>query len=238
MPKGVGVQIPPPARRALSSSGRAPALHAGGGRFESDRVHMDIEEYFYGAFSALVLFAVLKLIFSVPDQENMAVEVFEHQEIFEYVPRHLISSDSYRLQQITDIADSVGYDWRSANANFVYGCPPGGCFCDDNSCLLGLIKWSGETGPFNIWITPDAFQNSEDLEFAVLHEMAHVWQITTRGAEDRYKDFSQWDFGGVDPMEATADCLASAWGGVGYIYYDCPPDAQRYIHQLYLESLR
>lgn len=40
MPKGVGVQIPPPARRALSSSGRAPALHAGGGRFESDRVHM------------------------------------------------------------------------------------------------------------------------------------------------------------------------------------------------------
>lgn len=36
---GMGVRVPPSRRGACSSNGRAPGLHPGGCRFESDRVH-------------------------------------------------------------------------------------------------------------------------------------------------------------------------------------------------------
>jgi hypothetical protein len=200
---------------------------------------MEIEEYFSVAFSAFVLIAALRLIFYSPDTETQLSQVQNYdKEIFEYVPRYAISSSDERIQEIINIADSVGYDWRSSKASFYYGCPPEGCYCSEESCLFGLIKWSLDSGPFRVWITPDAFVDGETLGLAVLHEMAHIWQITTRGSDDRYKDFSRWDFKEIDPMEATADCLASAWGAVGYIYYDCPAEAQHYIYQLYLESLR
>ena len=45
MPQGVGVQVPPGApiiKRGISSSGRAPALQAGGDRFEPDILHQYI----------------------------------------------------------------------------------------------------------------------------------------------------------------------------------------------------
>jgi hypothetical protein len=201
---------------------------------------MEIEEYFSVAFSAFVLVAVLRLIFYVPqdDIKAEAESIKTPVELFEYVPRYINTEQSDNYDKIIKIADSVGYDWRAAGASFNYGCPPSGCSCNNKSCLLGLVVWNSTLTSFRIWITPDAFADDEDLRLAVLHEMAHVWQISKRGPDDKWSDFSRWDFHGVNPMEATADCLASAWGARGYIYYDCPLDAQRYIHQLYLESLR
>lgn len=245
MPKGVGVQIPPPAQRALSSSGRAPALHAGGGRFESDRVHMDIEDITAGVTGVLMIFVIRAAVISFGGseaQESIVPEpapVIQEDRTTAPSPKRADPVEVDELIRIKAVADSVGYPWGARGAEFHFGCPPDAdCSCG-SSCLLGQIRSRpGSRSSFDIWITENAFKDDKILEFTVLHEMAHLWQVTTRGPDDRYEDFSEWDFGGLDPMEATADCLASAWGGVGYIYYDCPLDAQRYIHQLYLESLR
>ena len=142
------------------------------------------------------------------------------------------------LKIIKQIADSVGYPWADFGGRFHFGCPDeSNCYCG-STCLLGEIRWSNTSQTFDIWITENAFQDEKILKFTIFHEMAHLWQANSRANNDSYEDFARWDFGRVDPVEATADCLASAWGGEGYIYYDCPLEAQRYIHQLYLESLR
>ena len=209
---------------------------------------MDIEDITAGAIGVLMIFVIRAAVisFGSPTAEQAIVPEpapVVREEIV-VAPRSSFAVDERpedldELTRIKKIADSVGYPWAARGATFHFGCPPeADCFCG-SSCLLGEIRWKyGFETSFDIWITENAFVDEDTLKFTVLHEMAHVWQITTRGPDDKYEDFSNWDFGGVDPMEATADCLASAWGGVGYIYYDCPLDAQRYIHQLYLESLR
>jgi hypothetical protein len=159
------------------------------------------------------------------------VKEFSEQKMESYQPDDEVA-------KIISVADSVGYDWRAVSVRFHYGCPPSGCRCSDLDCLFGKIIWRENVVGYNIWITPEAFEDKNIFTTTVLHELAHVWQVENRGPHDRYEDFARWDFGGVDPMEATADCLAMAWGGTKTMYYDCPLDAQRYIHQLYLESLR
>ena len=209
---------------------------------------MDIEEFSVAAVGILMIFFMRVVIASFggaeADQSIVAETAPTAQEDAAVEVGSLFAVDAKpeevdELTRIKKIADSVGYPWGAKGVTFHFGCPPNAdCQCG-SSCILGEIHWrSGSKASFDIWITENAFRDEDTVKFTVLHEMAHVWQITTRGPDDKYEDFSNWDFGGVDPMEATADCLASAWGGVGYIYYECPLDAQRYIHQLYLESLR
>jgi hypothetical protein len=207
-------------------------------------------ENFKGLASVAVAFFVVRAFFSYSGEENLTVEniniVTETENlstknivVYENKSRSLDagSREDDRLVLIKNIADSTGYAWATNGATFYLGCPQDfDCFCSAHRCPFGLIQWVDGINRFDIWIIENAFKDTETLKYTVLHEIAHVWQIKTRGSSDRWKDFSQWDFGTVDPYEATADCLAFAWGATVSAYYDCPIDAQLYIHQLYLES--
>jgi hypothetical protein len=215
---------------------------------------MELEDITAGIVGILMIFFI-RYVFAFWGNEDISAEPehFQEPESIEYlapdrstvyqnqeaVTDNLAGQNYDELTLIKKIADSVGYAWAANGARFHFGCPENAdCSCQPSKCLMGEIRWVDGRNIFDIWITENAFKNEQILKFTIFHEMAHVWQIRMRGANDRWEDFSRWNFNGIDPMEATADCLASAWGGEGHIYYDCPLDAQRYIHQLYLESLR
>jgi len=145
-----------------------------------------------------------------------------------------------RLSAIKDIADSIGYDWRSAGGVIHYGCPPGSrCYCSETSCHYGSVFGAEGRKRVDVWIFEHAFVSESRLRYVVLHEIAHVWQVQMRGWEGRYGDFERWLPRGVDPMEATADCLAKVWGASPprYAYWDCPAPAEEYMRMLYEGSV-
>ena len=145
-----------------------------------------------------------------------------------------------RLGIVEEIADSIGYDWRSAGGVIHYGCPPGSrCYCSETSCHYGSVFGAEGRKRVDVWIFEQAFVSESRLRYVVLHEIAHVWQVYMRGWEGRYGDFERWLPRGVDPMEATADCLAKVWGArpPRYAYWDCPPPAEEYMRMLYEGSV-
>jgi len=145
-----------------------------------------------------------------------------------------------RISIIEGIADSIGYDWRSAGGVMHYGCPPGSrCYCSETSCHYGSVFGAEGRKRVDVWIFQHAFVSESRLRYVVLHEIAHVWQVQMRGWEGRYGDFQRWLPRGVDPMEATADCLAKAWGAKPprYAYWDCQPAAEEYVRMLYEGSV-
>lgn len=146
-----------------------------------------------------------------------------------------------RIQIIEEIAQSVGYDFTSAGAVLNYGCPPGKvCRCSQALCQYGSVTGFVGRQRVDVWIYESAFSSRSRLEYAVLHELAHVWQVEMRGWEGSWRDFSRWTPRGVDPAEATADCLAKIWGADPgrYAYWDCPVEAQSYMRIIYQASIK
>jgi peptidoglycan hydrolase-like protein with peptidoglycan-binding domain len=128
---------------------------------------------------------------------------------------------------IEQIADSVGFDWRSRGVTFVIGCHP-----DHQRCTTG----SYYTGTRQIFITTKILTDKELLRSVVLHELAHAWQFTVRGWPDAADDVSAWGRTGIDGLEAAADCLAASWGASYTYYWSCPADAAAHVRSLYASS--
>jgi hypothetical protein len=132
-----------------------------------------------------------------------------------------------RMTRIEQIADSVGFDWRSRGVTFVIGCHP-----DHQRCTTG----SYYTGTRQIFITSSILADEERLRSVVLHELAHAWQFTVRGWPGAADDVSAWGRTGIDGLEAAADCLATAWGASRTDYWSCPADAAAHLSFLYEHS--
>jgi len=131
------------------------------------------------------------------------------------------------MVRIEQIADSVGFDWRSRGVTFVIGCHP-----DHQRCSTG----SYYTGTRQIFIATKILTDTVLLRSVVLHELAHAWQFTVRGWPDAADDVSSWGRTGIDGLEAAADCLAAAWGASRTYYWSCPTDAAAHMRSLYENS--
>jgi hypothetical protein len=126
------------------------------------------------------------------------------------------AASSSRLQQVTAIADSSGWDWRAAGVSYVVGFHPEAC------CHWGIFD--SRTGA--IYIGPTAFGNAARLRYVVLHETAHAWQYRVAPTTALMGDYGAWGYSGANALEAGADCIANVWGatGAGH-YWRCPPKA-------------
>jgi peptidoglycan hydrolase-like protein with peptidoglycan-binding domain len=131
------------------------------------------------------------------------------------------------MVRIEQIADSVGFDWRSRGVTFVIGCHP-----DHQRCATG----SYYPGTRQIFITSRILTDKELLRSVVLHELAHAWQFTVRGWPGAGDDVSAWGRTGIDGLEAAADCLAASWGATRTNYWSCPADAAAHMRFLYENS--
>ena len=126
--------------------------------------------------------------------------------------------------RIEQIADSVGFDWRSRGVSFVMDCHP-----THQRCATG----SYYTSTRQIFITRSILNDTEQLRSVVLHELAHAWQFIDRGWPEAGNDVSAWGRTGIDGLEAAADCLATAWGATRTYYWSCPADARGHMLLLY-----
>jgi peptidoglycan hydrolase-like protein with peptidoglycan-binding domain len=131
------------------------------------------------------------------------------------------------MTRIEQVADSVGFDWRSRGVTFVIGCHP-----THHRCATGLY----DTGTRQIFITERILTNEKVLRSVVLHEIAHAWQFTVRGWPGAADDVAAWGRTGIDGLEAAADCLAAAWGASRTYYWSCPADAKAHMLARYLDS--
>jgi hypothetical protein len=128
------------------------------------------------------------------------------------------------LIRIEQIADSVGFDWRSRGVTFVIGCHP-----THHRCATG----SYDTGTRQIFIAERILTNSAVLRSVVLHELAHAWQFNVRGWPAAADDVDGWGRTGIEGLEAAADCLAAAWGASRTYYWSCPADAEAHMLSRY-----
>jgi peptidoglycan hydrolase-like protein with peptidoglycan-binding domain len=131
------------------------------------------------------------------------------------------------MARIEQIADSVGFDWRSQGVTFIADCHP-----SPQRCATG----SYYTGTREIFITASILADREVLRSVVLHELAHAWQFTVRGWPEAADDVSAWGRTGIDGLEAAADCLAAAWGASRTYHWSCPADARAHMLSLYQHS--
>jgi hypothetical protein len=122
-----------------------------------------------------------------------------------------------RLQQVQAIADSSGWDWRSAGATFVIGFHPAAC------CHWGVY----DPARARSYIGPTAFATPEVLRYVVLHETAHAWQFRAKAPQPLMGDYARWGYRGVPGLEAGADCIARRWGAARNLghYWHCPDGA-------------
>ena len=121
-----------------------------------------------------------------------------------------------RQEQIEAIADSTGWNWRSAGVRLTVGFYPGDC------CHWGVYESERET----VWIGPSAFANPTRLSYVVLHELAHAWQYNTGRFTELIADYQPW--GRSTPseaLEAGGDCIAALWGATDSHYWVCPAAA-------------
>ena len=124
-----------------------------------------------------------------------------------------------QLQQVQAIADTSGWDWRKVYVNFRIGFDPAAC------CHWGVYD---PTDHKTIWIGPTAFDDPARLRYVVLHELAHAWQWRSHRLTKLEADMAPWGYGGIDALEAGADCIATDWGAdvaLGH-YWACPSAAQ------------
>src|SRR5581483_4930182 len=108
-----------------------------------------------------------------------------------------------QLQQVQAIADTSGWDWRKVYVNFRIGFDPAAC------CHWGVYD---PTDHKTIWIGPTAFDDPARLRYVVLHELAHAWQWRSHRLTKLEADMAPWGYGGIDALEAGADCIATDWG--------------------------
>jgi hypothetical protein len=124
---------------------------------------------------------------------------------------------SARLEQVTAIADSSGWDWRRAGVTIHARFHPGLC------CHWGVY----DSGDASIWIGPSAFANPARLRYTVLHEVGHAWQFRSGRLVQLSADMAPWGHRGIAALEAGADCLSTIWGAgprSGH-YWTCPKAA-------------
>jgi peptidoglycan hydrolase-like protein with peptidoglycan-binding domain len=131
------------------------------------------------------------------------------------------------MTRIEQIADSVGFDWRSRGVTFVIGCHPNHQRCSTGSYYPGTRQ---------AFISERALADQALLRSVVLHELAHAWQFTVRGWPAAGDDVSGWGRTGIDGLEAAADCLAAAWGASRTYYWSCPADAEAHVLSRYQQS--
>ena len=127
------------------------------------------------------------------------------------------SSGPQAQAQVEAIADSTGWDWRSAGVRFRLAFYPTDC------CHWGVY----EAATSIIWVGPTAFAHAERLRYVVLHELAHAWQYRQDRFADFIRDYDAWGFTTIGPaLEASADCVATVWGAGGGHYWTCPAGAR------------
>jgi hypothetical protein len=133
--------------------------------------------------------------------------------------RPAASAAGTQLDQVRRIADSSGWDWRKVHVQFRIGFDPAAC------CHWGVYD---PTDHKTIWIGPTAFDDQTRLRYVVLHELAHAWQWHSHRLNKLSADMAPWGYGGMDALEAGADCIATLWGADVHMghYWTCPPDAQ------------
>ena len=217
---------------------------------------MSWEDFRYLACLLTGVFFAIKLVFFSPVESAvpydsspvpvLPAKTFTPPEIIlvEKAPLEtsvaLEDENKIREDIIIEIADSIGYDWRSAGGRMNYGCPArSSCHCSETSCKYGVVIGIEGRKRVDVWIFEHAFISENRLRYVVLHEIAHVWQVQMRGWRGGYGDFERWLPRGVDPMEATADCLAKVWGAQPprYAYWNCPASAEDYMRMLYESSV-
>jgi hypothetical protein len=119
--------------------------------------------------------------------------------------------------QVEAIADSSGWNWRTAGVRINVGFYPADC------CHWGVY----ESAKSIIWIGPTAFEDPNRLRYVVLHELAHAWQYRQNRFAQFISDYAAWGFNTIGPaLEAGADCVANVWGAAGGHYWNCPADAR------------
>ena len=212
---------------------------------------MKLEDAGNLAFVIGCMYLGYRIVFSSPDADSFSASSEPATPDVVYAiqttkatasvnPDRLASSNLDRLSIIEEIANSTEYDWASAGAVLNYGCPPGRrCSCTEFGCEYGLVTGAVGRNRIDVWIYESAFSSRSQLKYTVLHEIAHVWQVQIRGWDGGWGDFNRWLPRGVDPMEATADCLAKVWGAspVRYSYWNCPSGAEDYMRLIYQASV-
>jgi hypothetical protein len=129
----------------------------------------------------------------------------------------VVSSGPQARAEVEAIADSSGWDWRTAGVRFSLGFYPADC------CHWGVY----ESAKSVIWVGPTAFDDPARLRYVVLHELAHAWQYRQNRFAQFISDYTPWGFTTIGPaLEAGADCLADVWGAAGGHYWACPPAAR------------
>jgi hypothetical protein len=124
---------------------------------------------------------------------------------------------SRRQQQVQAIADSSGWNWRSAGVTYQVRFHPEAC------CHWGIYDWRTAT----IYIGPTAFASPERLRYVVLHETAHAWQYRAGPTGALMGHYARWGYTGANGLEAGADCIGTLWGAArsqGH-YWHCPDGA-------------
>ncbi|HZQ77694.1 MAG TPA: hypothetical protein VFE55_10220 [Acidimicrobiia bacterium] len=129
----------------------------------------------------------------------------------------VVSSGPQAEAEVEAIADSSGWNWRTAGVRFNLAFYPADC------CHWGVY----ESAKSVIWIGPTAFDDPTRLRYVVLHELAHAWQYRQNRFAQFITDYTPWGFTTIGPaLEAGADCLANVWGAAGGHYWACPPAAR------------
>jgi hypothetical protein len=129
------------------------------------------------------------------------------------------------LERIHAIADGTGLDWRRLGGRFTIGCHPRG------RCAWGVFDPATRT----IWIGPNIVDDESRLRYAVLHELAHLWQHT-HDLPARIEDLAAWGQVGAGGLERAADCLAAHWGATIGHYWTCPPAARAHLAEVYART--
>lgn len=144
------------------------------------------------------------------------------------------------IERVIAVADSTPFDWRGNGVTFHLGC----------TALIQCTNGSYEYESRRIWVKPNLAR--ADLESAVLHELAHAWQMTVRGWPAAAYDVSGWVYPDYPlrpenesdsyfalrtGLEAAAECLAAAWGAPReLLWWDCPAGAIAHMDDLFTRS--
>lgn len=137
-------------------------------------------------------------------------------------PDRVARLDAVRAAAVRVLAGldaAAPFPWREAVTRVDIGCMAVGAYL----CPGGVARGD------ELVVSPAALGWTDDeLAYVLRHELAHVWQFASGDPEARRTDLAglEAQLGGVDPLEAAADCLAEAWGSpnLGDGYLDCPAE--------------
>lgn len=144
----------------------------------------------------------------------------------ERLPRGSLVAADPGERHVAAIADRTPVDWRAAGVRFRVGCRA------SDDCRWGTYDFRTRT----IWVGLDAFASPQRLEYVVLHELVHVWQFTLTRRAVRELDLVPFGYRGLDGLERVADCLAAAWGASASHYWDCPPDVEAHVRDVFART--